>query len=176
MKCVGIEYLEAIRRLKLNGIKLKRTIHISFVPDEEIGGELGMKIFVKSEDYRKLNVGFSLDEGVVCPKPDVFYMFNGERAIWHVHIKCPGNAGHGSILKENTAGEKLRIVADKFMDFRALEKEKLKDPKVQIGDVITINMTQVYVIQRPLIFLFVRNCWCNCRFEVLLLYIIFGVG
>lgn len=32
MKCVGIQYLEAIRRIKSAGIKLKRTLHISFVP------------------------------------------------------------------------------------------------------------------------------------------------
>lgn len=32
MKCVGIQYLEAIRRLKNNGVKLRRTLHVSFVP------------------------------------------------------------------------------------------------------------------------------------------------
>jgi len=34
MKCVGIQYLEAIRRLKNNGVRLKRTLLISFVPGE----------------------------------------------------------------------------------------------------------------------------------------------
>jgi aminoacylase len=34
MKCVGIQYLEAIRRLKKAGVKLSRTLHISFVPGE----------------------------------------------------------------------------------------------------------------------------------------------
>ncbi|KAG8328672.1 adenylate cyclase [Homalodisca vitripennis] len=33
MKSVGIQYLEAIRRLKKNGVKLKRTVHVSFVPE-----------------------------------------------------------------------------------------------------------------------------------------------
>lgn len=32
MKCVGIQYLEAIRYLKEDGVKLKRTIHVTFVP------------------------------------------------------------------------------------------------------------------------------------------------
>ncbi|KAJ8952139.1 hypothetical protein NQ318_018475 [Aromia moschata] len=32
MKSVGIQYLEAVRRLKQQGIKLRRTVHISFVP------------------------------------------------------------------------------------------------------------------------------------------------
>lgn len=35
MKCVGIQYLEAVRRLKQSGITLKRTLHISFVPGKE---------------------------------------------------------------------------------------------------------------------------------------------
>lgn len=32
MKCVGIQYLEAIRKLKTAGVQLKRTLHICFVP------------------------------------------------------------------------------------------------------------------------------------------------
>ena len=42
MKCVGIQHLEAVRRLKSEGARLRRTVHISFVPDEEIDGEAGM--------------------------------------------------------------------------------------------------------------------------------------
>lgn len=32
MKCVGIQYIEAVRRLKDDGVRLRRTIHMSFVP------------------------------------------------------------------------------------------------------------------------------------------------
>ena len=35
------------------------TIHL----DEEIGGILGMMKFVKHEEFKKLDVGFALDEG-----------------------------------------------------------------------------------------------------------------
>jgi acetylornithine deacetylase/succinyl-diaminopimelate desuccinylase-like protein len=34
MKCVGIQYLEAVRQLKSKGVQLRRTVHISFVPGE----------------------------------------------------------------------------------------------------------------------------------------------
>lgn len=142
MKCVGIQYLEAIRRIKLAGQRFKRTIHISFVPDEEIGGVLGMEDFVHTKEFQALNVGFALDEGVACPE-EQFYLFYGERSIWHVVVECAGTPGHGSILLDNTAGEKIRIIIDRFMDFRAKEKEKLKDPKLQLGDVTTINLTQL---------------------------------
>ncbi|XP_043487472.1 aminoacylase-1-like [Polistes fuscatus] len=143
MKCVGIQYLEAIRRMKMSNQRFKRTIHISFVPDEEIGGKLGMKEFVHTNDFKALNIGFALDEGVASPT-DTFFMFNGERSIWHVEVHCTGNPGHGSLLLDNTAGEKIRVIINRFMDLRALEKEKLKDTeKYQIGDVTTINLTQL---------------------------------
>lgn len=34
MKCVGIQYLEAVRRLKQRNITLRRTLHLTFVPGE----------------------------------------------------------------------------------------------------------------------------------------------
>ncbi|XP_015521691.1 aminoacylase-1-like [Neodiprion virginianus] len=142
MKCVGIQYLEAIRRLKLKGQCFNRTIHLSFVPDEEIGGVLGMREFVHTKDFQALNLGFALDEGVASPTND-FFLYNGERSLWHLWIYCPGNPGHGSLMLDNTAGEKIRIVIDKFMDFRAKEKAKLKDPKVKLGDVTSVNLTQL---------------------------------
>ncbi|XP_011638967.1 aminoacylase-1 [Pogonomyrmex barbatus] len=150
MKCVAIQYLEAIRRLKLNGDRLQRTIHMSFVPDEEIGGVLGMKEFVHTADFKALNVGFALDEGVAGPS-DKMYVFYGERSIWHVEIRCSGTPGHGSIMLDNTAGEKLRVIIDRFMDFRASEKAKLPDLKNEItkwvtmlGNVTSVNLTKIW--------------------------------
>ncbi|XP_049867876.1 aminoacylase-1-like [Pectinophora gossypiella] len=144
MKCVGIQYLEAIRRLQDQGVQLKRTIHISFVPDEEIGGHDGMKKFVVTSEFKALNVGFALDEGMASPT-DEFIIFNGERSIWQIHVHCTGQPGHGSLLIPNTAGEKLRYIINKFMDMREQEKKVLdSNPKLTIGDVTTINMTQIY--------------------------------
>uniref|UniRef100_A0A8C7DEA5 N-acyl-aliphatic-L-amino acid amidohydrolase n=1 Tax=Oncorhynchus kisutch TaxID=8019 RepID=A0A8C7DEA5_ONCKI len=63
MKCVTIQYIQAIRRLKAEGRKCMRTIHLMFVPDEEVGGHKGMETFVKLPEFQKLNIGFALDEG-----------------------------------------------------------------------------------------------------------------
>ncbi|CAG9760516.1 unnamed protein product [Ceutorhynchus assimilis] len=143
MKCVGIQYLEAIRILKLEGVSLRRTLHVSFVPDEEIGGVDGMAKFVLSEDFKKLNIGFALDEGMACPT-EVFGLFYGERNIWHLRIHCPGTPGHGSLLLENTAGEKVSYILNKFFEFRKEEKKKLADnPNLTLGDVTTVNLTQI---------------------------------
>lgn len=32
MKCVGMQYLSAIKALKNDGIRMKRTIHVTYVP------------------------------------------------------------------------------------------------------------------------------------------------
>ncbi|XP_014369383.2 aminoacylase-1 [Papilio machaon] len=143
MKCVGIQYLEAIRKIKQAGLQLKRTLHISFVPDEEIGGHDGMEKFVLTDEFKALNIGFALDEGMANPT-DEFIIFNGERSIWQMHIHCTGQPGHGSLLIPNTAGEKLRYIIDKFMDMREEQKKILEsDNKLTIGDVTTINLTQI---------------------------------
>lgn len=63
-----------------------------------------------------------------------------------MHIHCPGSPGHGSLLLPNTAGEKLRIIIDRFMDYRQKEKSRLeKDPNLTIGDVTSVNLTIVKV-------------------------------
>lgn len=141
MKCVGTQYLAAIRALRKAKITLKRTIHVSFVPDEEIGGHLGMEKFVQTEDFKKLNVGFALDEGIAAPA-EVFPIFYAERVIWQLLLKISGPTGHGSLLLENTAGEKLHYILNKMMELRAREYQRLQsDKNLLLGDVTTVNLT-----------------------------------
>jgi hypothetical protein len=67
-------------------------------------------------------------------------------------VHCPGTTGHGSLLLPDTAGEKVRIIIDHFMDFREQEKKKLdSDPSLTIGDVTTVNLTQLKVIMIDII-------------------------
>lgn len=40
-----------------------------------------MALFINSEEFKQLNVGFALDEGIAHPE-DLFFIFNGERSIW----------------------------------------------------------------------------------------------
>jgi len=143
MKCVTIQYLKAIQRLKEKGIQTKRTIHLTFMPDEEVGGVLGMQAFLKSNEWKKLNVGFALDEGLANPT-EKFTVFYGERMPWWVKVTCPGNPGHGSRFIEGTAAEKLHLVIGKFLDFRQQEKSRLEaSPNLTLGDVTTVNLTKI---------------------------------
>jgi aminoacylase len=81
MKCVGMQFLGAIRALKKDGAQPKRTIHLTFVPDEEIGGLLGMAEFVHTDEFKKLNCGFAIDEGVASPNEE-FSLYYAERSLW----------------------------------------------------------------------------------------------
>ena len=51
---------------------------LPLVADEEVGGKLGMEVFLKSRDWQRLNTGFVLDEGLANPS-EVFTVFYGER-------------------------------------------------------------------------------------------------
>ncbi|KAA0191827.1 Aminoacylase-1 [Fasciolopsis buskii] len=121
MKCVGIQQLEAIRRLKSRDIhQLRRTVYLTFVPDEELGGRLGMKQFVAGEKpssnellneiaFSDLNVEFCLDEGLPSPTDKYLAFYDERRPLWD----CNQNekavfGGHGLSLSDNTAGEKLQ--------------------------------------------------------------------
>jgi aminoacylase len=84
MKCVGMAYLEAIRNLKETGFTPKQSIHCIFTPDEEVGSANGSELLVKSEEFRALNAGIVLDEGVPVPH-DFIQVFNSERVAW---CKC----------------------------------------------------------------------------------------
>lgn len=52
---------------------MKQKIILILVSDEEIGGLLGMKLFVKHEEFKKLNIGISLDEGISPDAQSYFY-------------------------------------------------------------------------------------------------------
>uniref|UniRef100_A0A1I8NV60 Aminoacylase-1 n=1 Tax=Stomoxys calcitrans TaxID=35570 RepID=A0A1I8NV60_STOCA len=81
MKCVGMQYLGALRALKKKGVQFRRTIHVTFVADEEMGGGRGMRPFVETADFKELKIGFSLVEGLASPTEE-FPVFYAERSVW----------------------------------------------------------------------------------------------
>lgn len=106
-KSLGTIYLAAIRALKRDGIKqFKRTFHITFVPDEEMGGLLGMDRFVLSEEFRALNIGYAVDEGGISSSNRIT-VAHDERCTWRIEFIAHGVTGHGSILFEHTTGENV---------------------------------------------------------------------
>ncbi|EDX14016.1 aminoacylase-1 [Drosophila simulans] len=143
MKSVGCQYMAAVRALKASGYQPKRTVYLTFVPDEETGGHMGMAEFVKGDYFKAMNVGFSLDEGIAS-EDDTYPVFYAERTLWQLRFKFSGTSGHGSLLHKSTAGEKFHHVMDKLMKFRETQVKLLaEDSSLQSGDVTTLNLTQL---------------------------------
>ncbi|KAL3695060.1 hypothetical protein R1sor_008711 [Riccia sorocarpa] len=138
MKCVGMQYLEAIRNLIAAGFKPQRTIHVSFVPDEEVGGGDGAKLFYESSDFKELNVGFVLDEGLASENGN-YRVFYAERTVWWFQITAAGHPGHGSRLFDGMALENLRHSLNAIAEFRKSQFDKVKSGEKAEGEVTSVN-------------------------------------
>ena len=168
MKCVCIQYIEAIRKLIAvhPDYKPQRTIYLTFVPDEEIGGS-GMAAFLSSALYKSLpGIAIALDEGLAS-ETDTYSVFYGERLPWWVDVTAAGNTGHGSRFIDNTAVEQIVELANRALAFRKGQRDALHGAdhsdhsncshaiaarnrrlakekagaKMQMGDVTSMNIT-----------------------------------
>ncbi|OVA00674.1 Peptidase M20 [Macleaya cordata] len=139
MKCVGLQYLEAIRRLKNSGFEPLRTVYLTFVPDEEIGGHDGAEKFAESETFKKMNVGIVLDEGLASPNEN-YRVFYAERSPWWLVIKATGVPGHGAKLYDNSAMENLLKSIESVRRFRAAQFDMVKAGVKAEGEVTSVNM------------------------------------
>lgn len=141
MKPIGMLYLAAIRALKHRGIKqLRRTIHLTYVPDEETGSSMGFVPFIQTDDFRNMNVGFALDEGIPSEtnNMEVYY---ADKTSWNVKITALGHAGHSSILFNETASDKLNYVINKFLEFRREQLKKFNELGYSYGNLTVVNLT-----------------------------------
>ncbi len=107
MKCVCIQYIEALRKLASLQFTPTRSIYLTFVPDEEVGGA-GMAAFLDSKLYKQElpGIALALDEGLASTS-NTFSVFYGERLPWWVNVTATGPTGHGSRFIDNTAVEQL---------------------------------------------------------------------
>lgn len=143
MKSLAIAQLEAVRRMKEANIRPERTIHLTFVPDEELGGMTGFSPFLETQEFKDLNVGFGLDEGRVNPD-DQYRIYYGERIAWWLYLTFRGNTGHGSRPIDKTAAEKMQRLLNKLLAYREQQKEKFRIECMQPGDVNGVNLTEIH--------------------------------
>ena len=59
------------------------------MPDEELGGHDGMAKYVLTKEFKELNIGLAIDEGLASPD-EVIPLFYGERNVFWVTFKCMG--------------------------------------------------------------------------------------
>mmetsp|Transcript_18160 Transcript_18160/g.35672 ORF Transcript_18160/g.35672 Transcript_18160/m.35672 type:complete len:440 (+) Transcript_18160:181-1500(+) len=164
MKCVCAQYVLSLARTYRKAVEaaggdasqvkhlFKRTVWLTFVPDEEIGGRDGMGAFIKDGHLERIigKVGVALDEGLANDKEEAEYtVFYGERMPMWVLVKAEGPTGHGSRFIKDTAVEKLIKMAGKAFEVRKQQEEILGATgegckhceAKKLGDVLTINLT-----------------------------------
>ncbi|KAL3691107.1 hypothetical protein R1sor_004758 [Riccia sorocarpa] len=139
MKSVGMMYLEAARSLMDAGFRPFRTIHFSYVPDEEVGGVDGAEAFVNSPNFENLNAAVVVDEGMPSPSGK-YRIFNREKILWSFFIRAVGSPAHGSRLLDSVAVENLRKALNRFAAFRESQIDLIKTGAVAgEGDVVSVN-------------------------------------
>ncbi|KAG6551729.1 hypothetical protein Mapa_006818 [Marchantia paleacea] len=138
MKSVGMQYLEAVRNLMDAGFVPLRSVHFSYVPDEEIGGADGAEAFVESHDFEELDVAVVVDEGMAS-MDDSYRVFNREKIMWSFVIKAAGSPGHGSRLFDGMAVDNLREALNRVAAFRERQLNVLKAGDVAEGEVVSVN-------------------------------------
>lgn len=153
MKCVCAQYICAIRHLKRTGFQPARSIILTFVPDEEIGGGDGFGTLIETDWFKRLNIGLGLDEGLASENNE-YAVFYGERLPWWISVKAKGNTGHASRFIEGAAVEQIISFSNKALKYRQSQKSILHGKcshsggcshsvakKVTLGDVTTLNLT-----------------------------------
>lgn len=99
-----ISQMEAIELLAASGFKPRRTIHLAFGADEEVGGERGAKQIAALLKSRGERLDFVIDEGLlitegVLPgltKPAALIGV-AEKGFLSVQLKVGATPGHSSM-------------------------------------------------------------------------------
>mmetsp|Transcript_22161 Transcript_22161/g.34086 ORF Transcript_22161/g.34086 Transcript_22161/m.34086 type:complete len:326 (+) Transcript_22161:1-978(+) len=160
MKCVCIQYIEALRKIHAMDPSFQptRSIYLSFVPDEETGGR-GMAAFLDSNLYKntlaKQGIALALDEGMAS-ETSAYNVFYGERLPWVVDVTAKGPTGHGSRFIDHTAVGQLIELSQKALEFRQGQRALLglddhsncshalaAKKKKTLGDVTSLNITSL---------------------------------
>lgn len=141
MKSIGMQYLEALCALTADGWKPRRTIHVTFVPDEEVGGFDGMGALTSSAQWDSLNIGIALDEGAPSPTSQ-FNVYVGERQTWWAVVRVADAPGHGATLPRETATQRMHAIVGRAIAYRDEQYQRLAGG-VDIGHIVGVNVAFV---------------------------------
>lgn len=112
MKGIGTSYLYAFIMLHRQKVPLTRDVLLMFVPDEEVGGELGAE-WMRKHHYAELDPEYVIDEGgfgsrdMFTAGKLVFGISVAEKKIMWLKLRAEGVAGHGSQPHDKNPNERL---------------------------------------------------------------------
>jgi acetylornithine deacetylase/succinyl-diaminopimelate desuccinylase-like protein len=110
-KGLGVMFVLALGALIKEGIKFRRPIIFTAVPDEEPGGDNGMRWLVENH-LKEIDPEWVWDEGsggfkdVFSPRV-MFAVAVAEKQIYRVRLIATGDPGHGSMPHNNSANVTL---------------------------------------------------------------------
>lgn len=145
MKSIGIQQVEAVRRLSSSGFTPRKTIYILFVPDEEVGGKKGMAQLCASGFFDAHKVGVAFDEGMPSPS-DEYAICYEERYPYWLDFVFTGLSGHGSLppLPVHAAVKFYKLFNQMAMIQQAEMASLGGAPTAKtIGSIITTNLTKI---------------------------------
>lgn len=142
MKGVGIVQYCALQELKQQGFIPERTIHLFVVPDEERGGFAGTALLLETEQFKKLNIGFVLDEGRSSGDVSFLYLVVGERKPLQITLRSQGSLVHGSRLRTHNALHELIGALYELVSFQKKQQEVAHKDSLD-GMLLSINVTSL---------------------------------
>jgi acetylornithine deacetylase/succinyl-diaminopimelate desuccinylase-like protein len=151
-KNLGVVFLLALESLLKEGIRFRRPIVFSAVPDEETGGSQGMR-WLAEKHLADLDPEWVWDEGsggfkgVFGPQL-MFGVAVAEKQIQHLRLVATGEPGHGSMPHSNNANvtllnalqrilsapRPLRVNATAAAMFKAIAKTQSFPASILLGN------------------------------------------
>lgn len=141
MKGVGVVHYFALQQLKREGIKPRRSIHLFVAPDEERGGFKGTKLFIETPEFKKLNVGFVLDEAIPSGTEGMLLLKVSERKPIHARFTATGVMSHGSRLDSKNPIHDLTRFLAKLVQMHQEQNARMHDEPA--GLLLSVNITSV---------------------------------
>jgi len=141
MKGVGVVHYGALKRLTEADRQPRRTICLVMVPDEEIGGETGVGQLVKTKEFKKLNIGYVLDEGLPSSSDETLFIKVSDRKPLQIRVTSKGSMAHGSRLRAHNAAHSLIDFLNKVTTFQY--EQRVKTEEQPSGLLLSMNVTSL---------------------------------
>ena len=119
-KGLGVMFLIALESLISEGVKFRRPIVFTAVPDEEPGGQNGMR-WLTENHLPDIDPEWVWDEGSgglkdVFGKGIVFAIAVAEKQIYRFKLIAEGEPGHGSMPHANSANTRLIAALQRIIE------------------------------------------------------------